>query len=103
MLLKRCCFALRNSQSCSVIQALVVFLFKLRTGNFNKKLPFILQLKNEHDVSDYSTRIMKSFEKDVLPHRSGLVFLKRDILILDHTTDKSKKLFDIDDQFFFNL
>jgi len=41
--------SLRNSESRSVIQALIIFLFKLRTGNSNKMIASILQLKNEHD------------------------------------------------------
>ena len=79
--------SLRNSQSRSVTQALVVFLFKLRTGNSNKMLSSILQLENEHDVSDYSSSLMKSLENDVLPHRFGLGSLNRDNIIQDHTTD----------------
>ena len=40
--LKEMLISLRNSQSRSVTQALVFFLFKLRTGNSNKMLSFIL-------------------------------------------------------------
>lgn len=98
--LKEMLISLRNTQSRSVTQALVVFLFKLRTGNSNKMLSSILQLKNEHDVSDYAASVMKSFENDVLPHRFGLGSLNRDNLIQDRTTDMAKKLFDIDDQLF---
>ena len=46
--------SLRNSQSRSVIQALIVFLFKLRTGNSNKLLTSILNLDNEQSISEYS-------------------------------------------------
>ena len=63
--LKEMLLSLRNSQSCSVTQALVVCLLKLRTDNSNKMLYSILQLKNEHDVSGYSTSVMKSFENYV--------------------------------------
>ena len=57
--------SLRNSQSRSAIQALVVFLFKLRSRNSNKMLSSILQLENEHNVSDYYDSMMRCFEADV--------------------------------------
>lgn len=40
--------SLRNTQSRSVIQALVIFLFKLRSGNSNKMTASIFQLDDEH-------------------------------------------------------
>ena len=85
--LKEMLISLRNSQSRSVTQEPAVFLIKLRTGIFNKMLSSILQLENEHDVADYSSSVMKSFENEVLPHRFGLGSLNRDNLIPDHTTD----------------
>jgi len=45
--------SLRNSKSRYVIQALVVFLFKLRTGNSNKVISSIFQLEYEQSVFDY--------------------------------------------------
>lgn len=92
--------SLRNSQSRSVMQALVVFLFKLRTGNSNEMLASILQLENKQLVSEYSASIFKSFENDVLPLRFGLSCLKRDDLIQNHTTEIAKKLFNIRDNLF---
>ena len=44
----------RNSQSRSVIQALVVFLFKLRSGNSNTLSASILNIDNEQLISEYS-------------------------------------------------
>ena len=92
--------SLRNSHSHSAIQALVVFLFKLCSGNSNKMLSSILQLKNEHNVSDYCDSVMRSFEADVLPHCFGLDSLNRDDLIRDHTTDMAKKLFNTNNKLF---
>lgn len=92
--------SLRNSKSRSVIQALIVFLFKLRAENSNKMIASILQLKNEHDVSDYSNSIIKSFEDDLLPLRFGINSLNRDDLIQNHTTEMSKKLFNVNDNLF---
>lgn len=92
--------SLRNSQSRSVIQALVVFLLKLRSGNSNAMIASILQLKNEHEVSDYSNSVMKSFENDVLPFRFGINSVSRDELIQNHTTEIAKLLFDAHDKLF---
>ena len=83
--------SLRNSQSRLVIQALVILLFKLRTVNSNKMIALILQLREEHVVSDYSDSIIKSFENDVLPLRFGINSVIRDNLIQNHTTEIAKK------------
>ena len=64
--------SMRNRKTRTITQSLVVFLFKLRTGNSNRILVFILQLENEQLISEYSTAVMKSFAKDVLPHRFGI-------------------------------
>ena len=64
--------SLRNSQFLSVIQALIGFLFRLRTENYHKLLAFILNIDNEQSILEYSKIIIQSFEKDVLPLRFGL-------------------------------
>lgn len=92
--------SLRNSHSRSVIQALVVFLLKLRSGNSNATIASILQLQNEHDVSDYSASVMKSFENDVLPIRFGINAVSRDELIQNHTTEMAKQLYNAHDKLF---
>ncbi|KYN04658.1 hypothetical protein ALC62_04469 [Cyphomyrmex costatus] len=73
---------------------------KLRTGNSNKMIASILQLENEQSVSDYSASIIKSFENDILPFYFGLHVLNRDDLIQNHTTEITKKLFDVRDNLF---
>ena len=55
--------SLRSSQSGSVMQGIIVFLFKLRTGNFNKLLASILNIDNEQSISEYSKSIIQSFEQ----------------------------------------
>lgn len=85
--------SMRNRQTRSVTQALVVFLFKLRTGNSNKILASILQLENEQLISEYSSAIVKSFEEDVLPSHFGLNSSNRNDLIQNHTTEIAKSLF----------
>ena len=62
--------SLRNRSSRSVIQALVLFLSKLRTGNSNKII----------------SSVIKSFETDILPFHLGLSALTKDDLINNHTT-----------------
>ena len=89
--------SLRNSQSRSVIQALIVFLYKLRTENSNKLLASILNIDNEQSISEYSKSIIQSFEKDVLPLRFGLNSVNRDNLIQNNTTKIAKKWFDVQD------
>lgn len=86
--------SMRNSQSRSVIQAIIVFLFKLRIGNSNKMLASILNIENEQIISDYSASVVKSFENDVLPGRFGLNSFDRSKLIQNHTTEIAKNLFD---------
>lgn len=54
ILLRNIVTSMRDRQTHSVTQALVVFLFKLRTGNSNKILASILQLENEQLISEYS-------------------------------------------------
>ncbi|KYN10894.1 hypothetical protein ALC57_16958 [Trachymyrmex cornetzi] len=86
--------SMRNRQTRTITQALVVFLFKLRTGNSNKILTSILQLENEQLVSEYSSAIIKSFQEDVLPSRFGLSSSIRIDLIQNRTTEIAKTLFD---------
>ena len=84
--------SLRNSQSRSVIQALIVFLFKLRIGSSNKLLASILNIDNEQSNSEYSKSIIQSFEIDVLSLRFGLNSANTDNLIRNHTTGIAKKI-----------
>ena len=82
--------SLQNSQSRSIIQAFVVFLFKLRTRNSSKIIGSILQLRDEHVVSDYTNSITKSFENGVLPLRSDINSVIRYDLIQKHTSEMAK-------------
>ena len=76
--------SLRNH---SVIQALVLFLFKLRTGNSNKVIISGFKLDNEQSISDYCASVIKSFKTDILPFDFGSSALNRDDLINNHTTE----------------
>ena len=50
----------------------------------------ILQLTDEHVVSDYSNSIIKSFENDVLTLRFGINSVIRDDIIQNRTTEMVK-------------
>lgn len=63
--------SLKNSKSRNVTQALVTFLFKLRTGNSNKQIAAVLGLEREQQVSEFCNSVIHSFEKDVLPIHLG--------------------------------
>ena len=89
--------SLHNSQSRSVIQALIVFLFELRTGNSNKLLASIFNINNEQSISEYSKSIIQFLGKNVLPLHFALNSFNRDNLIQNHTTEIAKKLFDVQD------
>lgn len=77
ILLRDMLTSMQNKQTRTVIQALVVFLFKLRTGNSNKILASILQIEYEQLISEYSTAVLKSFEEDVLPFWNNFFHQRR--------------------------
>ena len=52
--------SLQNSKSRSIIQVLIVFLFKIRAENSNKMIASIVQLRDEHVISDYSHSIINT-------------------------------------------
>jgi len=93
ILLRDMMISMRNRQTRTITQALVVFLFKLRTGNSNAILASILQLENEQLISEYSSAIVKSFQEDVLPFHFGLTSSNRNDLIQNHTIEIAKNLF----------
>ncbi|XP_058810427.1 uncharacterized protein LOC131675459 [Phymastichus coffea] len=89
--------SLRNSDSRNVTQAIVVFLFKLRTGNSNNVISSVLGLERPEQVSDFSASVLESFEKDVLPSRFGIKAANRQYLIENHTAPVAKLLHDLND------
>ncbi|XP_015125200.1 uncharacterized protein LOC107046987 [Diachasma alloeum] len=90
--------SMRNSKTRSILQALVVFLFKMRTGNSNSIVASVLGLDREQQVSDYCTEVINSFEKDILPDGFGYFSKSREELIENQTSETAKKLYDINDQ-----
>ena len=57
---------MKNTDTQTITQVLIVFLFKLKTGNSNKVNASVLGLPHEQ-VSTLFNEILKSFEKDILP------------------------------------
>lgn len=90
--------SMKNSPTRNIMQALVVFLFKLRTGNSNKVTAALLGLQCQQQVSEYVNSVIQSFEKDVLPNHFGFHALSRDELIRNETSEIAKRLFNSEDR-----
>lgn len=90
--------SLKNSQSRNVVQAIVTFLFKLRTGNSNKLIAASIGLEREQQVSEFSNSVIASFERDVLPNYLGVNARSRDDLIQNETSCMAQKLYNVTNQ-----
>ncbi|KAI4473668.1 hypothetical protein M0804_015242, partial [Polistes exclamans] len=89
---------MRNTDSRTVTQAPIVFLFKLRTGN---SISATLQLSNEQLVSKYCEQVIQSFEKDVLPRYFGFQAMSRADLVQNNLSPLLKCLYaDLSDKLF---
>lgn len=84
--------SMRDSDERSVIQALVVFLVKFRTGNSNDIIQKIFGLKYPQQVSDYFHQVIESFEKYILPVHFGINAKSRQDLIKNETSYLAKHL-----------
>lgn len=73
--------SMKNSINRNVNQALVLFLFKLRTENSNAVISSIFGSVCEQMVSDYCNEVICSFEKDVFPLYFGIDAVSREKLI----------------------
>ncbi|XP_058799092.1 uncharacterized protein LOC131668719 [Phymastichus coffea] len=89
--------SLRNTDNRTVTQAVVVFLFRLRTGNSNEIICSVLGLDRHQQVSEFSKSVLSAFEKDVLPSRFGLQAVNREDLIANNSTILLQKLHGISD------
>lgn len=88
--------SLRNSEARTVTQALVTFLFKLRSGSSNQMIKNILGLKHEQQVSNYFHQIIEAFEKDILPNQFGINARTREDLVGNETAPITRELFEMD-------
>lgn len=59
--------SLKNWSTRNVTVAIVIFLFKLRTGNSNAVIASAFGFEREQLISDVCDSKMSSFEKDILP------------------------------------
>ena len=81
---------MRERQTRTVTQALVVFLLKLRTENSNKMIASIPQLEQEQFVSEHTPSIIKSFKNDILPSYFEFRGTSRRDLIDSHSAEFAK-------------
>lgn len=88
--------SLRNTESRSVTQALVTFLFKMRSGNSNQLISSILQLEDKQQVSRWKNSVLKAFEKDILSSSFGLKNVTR-ADIIENTSEIARKLLNLSD------
>ena len=95
--LKELLVSMRSSHSRNVTQALVIFLFKLRTGSFNDFILSVFGIDNPIKVSDFCESVINSFEKNVLPKFFGIKSIARENLISNHTPIYAKRLFKLTD------
>lgn len=96
--LRQLLVSMRSSESRDVMQALVICLFKLRTGSSNNFISSVFEIENEIKVSDFCESVINSFERDILPKYFGIKSIRREDLIRDHTSIFARKLFNITDQ-----
>lgn len=90
--------SMRNSKTHNVLQALVVFLFKLRTGHSNSIVVSVLGLNCEQQVSDYCEEVMHSFEEHILPEGFGYFSQSREELVRNQTSVTVRRLYELNDQ-----
>lgn len=90
--------SMRNSEVRNVIQALVIFLFKLRSGNSNNCIAAILGLE-EKQVASSIDSVLNSFKNEVLPKHFGIDAFSREFFIshnpakMLHNVDNDLDLF----------
>lgn len=87
---------MRDSENRNVLQALVIFLFKLRSGNSNNIIAAIMEV-NEKVVEDSIHSVLKSFKKDILPKYFGMEANSREVFMKE-TAPIAKQLHEIDNK-----
>jgi hypothetical protein len=79
--------SMRNVKGRTIVQALVIFLFKLRTGNSNATVAGVFGLPRPQQVSDILDSVITSFEKDILASGFGFTARTREDLIQNETSE----------------
>ena len=85
--------SMRNVEGRSILQALVIFLFKMRSGNWNAMVAAVFGLEHPQRISDVVDSIIRSFENDVPPFRLGFSAHTRAYLIENETSGFVRPLF----------
>lgn len=77
IMLKNMIKTMKNSKNRNITQAIVIFLFKLRSGNSDNLIAAILDIP-ETTVSDSIRAVLKAFRKHVLPDYFGINAFSRE-------------------------
>lgn len=72
--------SMRDSENRNVLQALVIFLFKMRTGNSDLTIASIMEV-TERIVNDSVHSVLNCFEKEVLPKHFGVKAFSREFFL----------------------
>jgi len=86
--------SMRDSSKRSVTQAVIVFLFKLRTGLSNAIIASILGIGTEDYIAGLFAEVMSGFERDIAPSFSGFPAVSRQVL-LQNTSAIATALLDL--------
>ncbi|XP_066248319.1 uncharacterized protein [Euwallacea similis] len=81
--LKEMLTSLRNSCNRTTTQAIVTFLFKLKTGNSHELIASILHLPNKGVVSEYLKSVRCAFVQDILAKHFGCQNTTREKIIYE--------------------
>lgn len=71
---------MRDSENRNVLQALIIFLFKMRTGNSDLTIASIMEV-TEKVVNNSVHSVLSCFETEVLPKYFGIKAFSREFLI----------------------
>lgn len=82
--------SMRNSENRDITQALVIFFFKLRSGNSDSCIAAVLGIK-ERQVAESIKSVFRSFKEDILPTNFGFHAHSREFLF-DRTATAASKL-----------
>lgn len=84
--------SMRNNSKRTVMQALIIFFTKLRTGGSNRLLCSMFELEAHQQISEYCHSVIEAFENDILLHKFGMHSQTRRWLIDNQTSSVAKKL-----------
>ena len=91
--------SLRKSSVRDPLQAIAIFLIKLRSACSDRFIDSILSVKDHQAISSCWKSVIKAFERDILNQKKfGIKSCSRHELILNHTTNIAKELHGIDEQ-----